>query len=125
MKIEGKEFKTALVDNGRVEMDVPYLSDELKSTLVNIVDIIKRSSTEYIIARDTAGDTAGDVGSCCLGMGIKVPVINVHGDYTNLMIVRGFTQGNISNWMITKPILDYLKSFYPQLNAFYAEGVMD
>jgi len=67
-----------------------------------------------------------DEGTCVFGGGIYIRVIEPRKKYpSRVCIVRAPFQGNIANYKALKPVLEYVNTVYPMLNARYDDGNMD
>jgi hypothetical protein len=96
---------------------------ELPCSGVELAQAVERIKE---IAKDKIDKTATDAGTCVLGAGIKFDYL-----LTKERIARKCTmfrapfQGNVGSYKALKPVLEFLKEEYPQLNFYWDDGVMD
>ena len=109
----GHKVKTKEI-NGK---QIPYQGEELN----DVLSIIKGFATTKI------DKSATDIGTCVLGAGIKLKTIRKgqRKYYSTTMFFSAPFQGNVGSYRALKPVLEYLKSEYPQFGFYWDDGVMD
>lgn len=107
----GEGYKKGIIFNADVKIRLQQIVSEAKT------------NTDFYHLQATIQDS----GTCCLGQGISVKIYeNGRQKYPRkYMIVTGFTQGSTSNYQITKPLIEYIKAKYPEIDAYYEYGNMD
>ena len=112
MIIDGIEYKTREVKGKFAFVYTKEFYDKIGS--------ISKEASEYAITG------LNDEGTCCLGTGIDINIV-----YPKKRTIRKFIlvesryQGNLSSLKSLLPVLDFLNTKYPELNAYYEEGRMD
>lgn len=112
MLIDGIEYKTRKVKGKLAFVYTKEFFDKICS--------IGREASEYAIIG------LKDEGTCCLGSGIKVYIVYPkERTIRNFILVESRYQGNLSSLKSLQPVLEFLNTKYPELNAYYDEGRMD
>lgn len=113
MEIFGIRIRTRKDEHGK---EIPCSGKELSEVIERIKEI----------AKDKIDKTATDTGTCVLGAGIKFKFfLTKERNPRSSTIFRAPFQGNVGSYKALKPVLDFLKEEYPQLNFFWDDGVMD
>ena len=114
----GTTFKVKLKSKVIDGKEVPCENDDFNESLAAIKDVV--------LYNGLVDKTARDEGTCVLGAGIKLPFVpkgKISVYYK--MFFRAPFQGTIGSYKALKPVLEYLKKEYPQLNFYWEDGVMD
>ena len=113
MELFGIKLKTKSF-NG---VELPYESEELD----NVLHIIKGFGFAKL------DKTATDTGTCVLGAGIKLKTVRKgqRKYHSSTMFWHAPFQGNVGSYKALKPVLEFLKAEFPQLNFYCDDGVMD
>jgi hypothetical protein len=112
MLIDGIEYKTREV-KGKVAFI--YTKE-----FYNKICSIRKESSKYSII------DIKDEGTCCLDSGIYIKIVYPRErTVRNFILVESRYQGNISSLKSLLPVLEFLNTKYPELNAYYEEGRMD
>ena len=70
--------------------------------------------------------SAHDEGTCVLGAGIAIQVFYPRKRIpSQLILIHAPFQGNVGSFKALKPVLEYIKKEFPQLNARWEDGNMD
>jgi hypothetical protein len=96
--------------------ELPCDSNELTEVIGKIKEI----------AKDKIDNTATDEGTCVLGAGIKFQFLkSKERTARSYSMFRAPFQGNVGSYKALKPVLEFLKTEYPQFNFYWDDGVMD
>ena len=112
MIIDGIEYKTRKVKDKVAFVYTKEFYDKIGS--------ISKEASEYAITG------LKDEGTWCLDTGIGINIVYPkERTIRKFILVESRYQGNLSSLKSLLPVLDFLNTKYPELNAYYEEGRMD